>query len=397
MPDADETSELRALHARAYGRGGGLTEADAARLRALEDARVEARRTVSTDSPVVAADASEPHAEPADADRPEQVAAASTPGEAAVPPTSDETAVPRASNGLRADARRHWKALTAAAVAMLLVGLGAGWALFGGAEDGVVLTAAQQERRVELQTAGGYDPGSVHVIGSDEGAVVWYATRKQGELECMILDADGDSTDLCQNAEELVAQGFGITATLAGSRGESEREGEDDISATAVRSASGEVVAIIQRWPSDDVGWLAQFPIEERERAEELLSLGFQQYSFSVVGYIDDLPIWRGTRVEDGIAQECMIVDAVGATQCADAAEVQGGAALSVGGVVVDEAGGEQEPWSIDLRLTTSGIAYLTITGEVPSSRGTTPDVFTELSGQDGDPIRVEAPSDPTG
>lgn len=409
MLNADEARELRALHARAYGPGGGLTEADAVRMRALEEARVDSRETPSR--PFDAAQGVEPdRVEPAAESDPvhdSPAAPGDDQGEPVSAAASDPADVGRrepsadasGTGGLRSAVRTHWKVVAVASVALLVVGLGAGWALFGSRDDGVALTDAQQERRVELQTDGGYDQGSVRAIGTDEDAIVWFGTRKEGELECIVLDVGDQSNDMCQQADDLLSQGYGAGVTVASSGDGEGSDGEPmEVSATAVRSASGEIVAIIQRWPSMRTGWLAQFPADERERAEELLALGFEDYSFSVVGYVNDLPIWRGTRVDDGIAQECLIVDAVEATQCADAWKVQSGdEAVSLGGVVVDESDGSSASWSIDLQVTTSGSAYLTITGDVPAVPGSTTGAVVEVGGENGDPISVEAPSDPAG
>ncbi|OAN35160.1 hypothetical protein [Microbacterium sp. H83] len=420
MLNADETSELRDLQQRAYGRDGVLTSADAARLHELEAARAAAGRSPqiapheqeaadgraaageSADARVAGADAGDAVAVPAaraDAD------GGTLDGAALEGQRERDGGAPSATAaaGLWAAVRGRVPLVAAASVVLLLIGIAAGWALFGRAEERVALTGAQQERRVELQTDGGYDEGSVRAIGSDDDAVVWYGTKKDGELACIVLDAGGESSDMCQPADQLLSQGDGVGVTLIDPGGDAEDGapgGEEmQISATAVRAATGDIVALIQRWPSSRAGWLAQFAVGERERAEELLELGFEQYSFSVVGYVNDSAIWRGTRIDDGMPEECMIVDALDLMQCEDAVLVQNGdRALSIGGVEVDEGSGEAgTPWSIDLEVMAAGNAYLTIRGEVPDSLDSTTGAFVELGGEHGDPIRVEAPSDPAG
>ena len=63
MLQESESAELRALQGKAYGRDGGLTEVEAARLRELESMRVE------PDATVLAAAAAGPGADAVDAPR----------------------------------------------------------------------------------------------------------------------------------------------------------------------------------------------------------------------------------------------------------------------------------------------------------------------------------------
>lgn len=333
MLSADEVRELRVLQGRAYGRGGAVTDSEARRLGELEKrarlardsaepriapdsttvpgsrSRVDAPTTVPVDDPEPSA--SDPVGAPAAA----EVSTSSGPAprasiagtqadggsgsEADGASGSDQSTDP-ARGGIGGILRAHVKAAVAASAVLLLVGIAAGWAIFGHHDDGVPLTAAQQERRIELQAAGDFDQGSVRVIGQDDDATVWYGTRQDGELACIVLEVGENSTDMCQPQDEL-ASGYNSGVTLVDGEGDSGTQ----ISASAVRAASGEIVAIIQRWPSGGDAWLSQFTGSERTRAEQLLDLGFEEYSFSVIGYVNDLPVWRGTRIEDGTSQDC--------------------------------------------------------------------------------------------
>lgn len=397
MLSADEVRELRFLQGRAYGRDGALTDREARRLGELQEkARVspdpvgaptalDPSTAVSVDTRAPAADAVEsasgaPTTAAPEADTPE--------------PAGDVPSDPpqRRLGGIL---RGHLKTVVAASAVLLLVGLAAGWALFGRPDGGVAMTAAQQERRVELQTTGDFDQGSVRIIGQDDDATVWYGTKQEGELACIVLEVGDDATDMCQPEDELEASGYNAGVSLIDGEGESGMQ----INASAVRAASGEIVAIIQRWPSGGDDWLSQFTGAERTRAEQLLDLGFEEYSFSVVGYVNDLPVWRGARIEDGMSQDCLVVDALAAMQCADSWKVQSGdVGIGISGVEVDESGATTGSWSIDLGLTSSGNPYLTIRGDVPptvtSSPGSVPGAFIELGGEHGDPILVEVPSD---
>lgn len=403
MLSADEIGELRVLQGRAYGRDGALTEVEAQRLRELaEKARAvpepvgvptdqDPSTAVSVDATAPASDAHESPSVPQPSGSPAPETDTVDP---AVDPAGDAlTAPPR--RGLGGILRTHVKTVVAAAAVLLLVGLAAGWALFGRQDDGVALTAAQQERRIELQSSGDFDEGSVRIIGQDDDATVWYGTKQDGELACIVLEVGENSTDMCQPEDELEASGYNAGVSLVDGEGDSGTQ----ISANAVRAVSGEIVAIIQRWPSGGDAWLSQFTGSERTRAEQLLDLGFEEYSFSVVGYVNDLPVWRAARIEDGMSQDCLVVDALAAMQCADSWRVQSGdVGIGISGAEVDESGASTGSWSIDLGLTSSGNSYLMIRGDVPatvsSSPGSSPGSFIELGGEHGDPILVEVPSD---
>lgn len=397
MLQESESAELRALRVRAYGRDGGLTEADATRLRELESMRVEpvemVRADVAPDHGVDPVDATwwaddslPPHPEGPVSDPPSGGSA----GEGA-----DGSQAPEAS-GLHDAIRQHWKAAVAVAAVMLVVGLGAGWALFGHAGDAVALTTEQQQRRAELQAEGGFDAGSLQAIGWDEDALVWYATKGDGEQVCLTIDTVDDSASRCYRSEDVDnSMGAGVSIVSQSGEGDENRE---QIWASAVRAMNGELVAVIQRWEPSPDEWLSQFPVEERERAEELVEAGFEQYSFSVVGYFEDSPVWYGQRTDDGKLQDCLAVDAVGAIQCAEAGVTPGsGPGVEVSGVVVDDAGEAAEQWSVQLAFTPNGASYLVVSGDRDASNATqtpAPGATLELGGETADPLQADIPSD---
>lgn len=399
MLQESESAELRALRVRAYGRGGGLTEADATRLRELESMRVEpVEKTRAGIAPAV-----DPDVDAADVSRP---AAESLLPHAAAP-VSDApqgTAVvegvdlpqPVEARGLRAVIRQHWKAAVAASAALIVIGLTAGWALFGSSGDAVALTSEQQQRRAELQAEGGFDAGSLRAIGRDEDALVWYATKNEGEHVCLTIDTVDDSATQCHSSED-VDNSMGAGVSIVPQSGDGD-ENPEQIWASAVRAMNGELVAVIQRWDTSPDDWLSQFPVQERERAEELVEAGFEEYSFSVVGYFKDSPVWYGQRTADGQLQDCLAVDAVGAIQCAEAGVTPGsGQGVEVSGVIVDDAGGATEQWSVQLAFTPSGTSYLVVSGGQDASTAeqtVKPGQTLELGGEKQDPIQVDIPSD---
>lgn len=390
MLQESDVVELRALQAKAYGRDGALTEAEAARLRGLESAR-----TAVPEVDGVAPD---------DGRHPDSVddagmADASPPEETATPPGDVAADVDEEhhSPGLRSTARQHWKLVAAMSVALLVIGVGAGWALFGRAADGVALSAEQQERRAELQADGEFDPGSVRAIGEDDDALVWYATKDDGKKICLTLDTAQKSARQCQPAEDLEnGNGIGVNLTTESPDGGT----PEQLWASAARSMSGEILAIIQRWDTGGQDWLAQFAADERARAEELLEQGFEQYSFSIVGYFRDEPVWYGQRVDDGTPKDCLLVDAIGEIQCVESELAQSSEqALGIGGVTVED-GVTASSWDITLAFTSTSTPYLVITGDVPADQTAQPGASVkpgetlELGGEYQDPIQVEIPSD---
>lgn len=395
---AENAAELRALQLKAYGRDGGLTDADALRLRELEATRE------STPAATAAPDAAVPEttavessrAESTDVPVAEEAADDDTAnGAGASEPTGDVQA--GETTALRAALRQHWKAIAAASAVLLVVGLAAGWALFGRA-GGVDLTAAQQERRAELQADGGYDAGSLRAIGREEDVLVWHATKEDGEMVCLILDTPQDSATQCQRSEDAQnGSGVGVSVNLDSVEGED----AEQIWASAVRTTEGELVAIIQRWPSSQNDWLSQFAGEERVRAEELLEDGFQDYSFSVVGYFQDAPIWYGQRLVGATGEDCLVVDAIDGIACGPLGEAQS-SGLSLGGITADVSGSVEESWSITLAFTSNQTPYLVIAGDVSAADTAQPGVTVrpgetlELGGEYQDPIQVEIPSDDT-
>ncbi len=400
MPQESDSTELRALQAKAYGRDGGLTDAEAARLEELESLRGERdERGVPEPDPFGApgapglVDGSSASAQPS-------VGGGQAPVAEILPSAPDDGGDGRLSvetGGLRAVFREHWKAAVAASALLLVIGLGAGWALFGRSGDAVALTSAQQERRAELQADGGFDPGSLRAIGQEEDALVWYATKDEGDTICLTLDAADKSADQCQPAADLDnGNGIGLNASVT-VPGEDE-QGIEEIWASAARAMNGEVVGIIQRWRSDANSWLSQFQGDERERAEQLVEEGFEEFSFSVVGYFREAPVWRAQRIESDAAQDCLIVDAVDAVECRPAGDGQSSAdVIEVSGVTVDEAGGMLADWSVRLAYTPNGMPYLVVSGDstaVTAEQTLRPGETLELGGENQDPIQVDIPSD---
>lgn len=400
MSTGDE-AELRDLQAKAYGRAGGLTTEEAARLQELQRSRLGSAdgapsRPASTgqDPAVETSGETEERSTLPDAGA---APAAEAEGEEASgrgDATGDETPIeartaprPRLARAFR----ERWVQGVAAATALLLVGGVVGWAVSGIAADQVRLTSAQQTRLAEIETQG-FDDGTVRIIGEDEDALVWYGTKQEGEMECVILDVAETSSTQCARAEDLSA-GFQGGAVVVDS---SDPDNPTQVSAQAVRAASGEVVAVIQRWEAaPDDAWLAGFDKAERDRVMQLVDEGgFERYSISVVGYAGGEPVWSGVRSDETGTEQCLVVDAIGARHCVPSDEAQfPGEGISIEGVSLDEQTGAQRGWSIQLAFTRMGTAYLTITGDIPQGAQVDSGEFLVLGSEHGDPITVEVPS----
>lgn len=424
MPDADDAVELRALQARAYGRGGALSAAEAERLQQLQDAArsAVAQARVSEDttpssgpeptsdealsgkaSPVETPSESETGTDATESASP--AASPSTPvGEDADPePTALDAGEPRDSASGATDAalsparralstlRAHGRAATILTGAALAVGLGVGWAVFSPPSDDITLTAAQQDRQRELVDDGDYDPGSVRAVGKKDDALAWYGTKDDGELRCLTLDA-GDLTDTqCQpfdDGDTVRLQAFVWTQPVAAEeRGSSEQE---NVVASLQLSTSGEPMVSIERWSSSSA-FLDQFSGDERTRAQELYDEGYN-LNLSIVGTFRDEPVWVADSYTDRVEPEtCLIVDGAQAQTSCGPTDALGSDGLSV--VIADEGASRADV--VTLARTSSGVPYLTIERDVEVTSTTVVDgTRAEVGGERGDPIEIGISSD---
>ncbi|WP_314645983.1 hypothetical protein [uncultured Microbacterium sp.] len=429
MPDADDAVELRALQARAYGRGGALSAAEAARLQQLQDAARSAAVHASEAAGAVPSPgrASESDAAPPSAGAPaveiasgrdeasvagtasassavspsEPEGAGEEPDAAAHPTGTDAGGVPdtatEATGAETSPARRalstlraHGRAAAILTGAALAVGLGVGWAVFSPPSDDIALTAAQQERQRELVDDGDYDPGSVRAVGKKDDALAWYGTKDDGELRCLTLDA-GDLTDTqCQPVDDGAPflQAFVWTQPVAfEERGSTEQE---NVVASLQLSTSGEPMVSIEFWSSTSAV-LDQFSGDERTRAQELYDEGYT-LNLSIVGSFRDEPVWTADTYTDRVEQEtCLIVDGAQAQTSCGPTDALGSDGLSV--VIADEGASRAD--TVTLARTSSGVPYLTIERNVEVTSTTVVDgTRAEVGGERGDPIEIGISSD---
>lgn len=368
MRDAEEFEELRSLQARAYGRDGTLTPEEAIRLRELED-----RRIVRTAEPAAGAVAepeparlADPTVDPLAGGR---GTAAGDSREEPQPPAEDRTepgpatadadggpAVPTES--LRSLLRAHWRSFAIAAVAALVIGLGAGWLAFGRpGTPPVELTATQQQWESDLISSGVYDPGSIRALAVEEGAVIWSATRDERVRTCLILGTGSMTQPSCDRTERIADTGIYGSISVRGADDE-----QRQVSVQMLLSASGEPAVAVSTYDYDPTTSGVTYANEAETRtAERLVEDGFEVNSLWVIGYDGDVPVWTAMELES--QNQCLIYDGSTADSprvCADP-ETMLEQASSLVLTVVDSDTGETTHLEM---ASNQGPSYLVITRE---------------------------------
>lgn len=383
MPAETEAEERRALQRKAYGRGGGLTAAESQRLRTLEDARhpvddpqpappMGLQRDGSENTPAAQSEPVDGHA--------------AEPGEPATV-VPDAPAIPET---LPRTLRRYAKTVVAASAVLLVIGVGAGWALFAPRGAGLPLTDEQQQRRIELATDT-FDAGSIRALAQTDRAVAWYATQDGGEVLCLILDVGPQSQRDCRSSGKME---YGLSASLPLPPHDADSgdvvEGEN-VQARLLLSTAGEPMASIQRWGAGS-SIADQFSGQERDRAKALVAEGYD-FGLSMVGSFRGKPVWLGDRLsEQGAIERCLIVDAWGSGSCQ---QLEAALRVGVSAQMVDvDSGGTVRATSVlDLQFTGRQTPYLTITETRSASVSVVaPGDFAIVQGPPGDPIQVEPP-----
>jgi hypothetical protein len=381
MPQESDADELRMLQRQAYGRDGGLTDAEAARLRELERRDAVASIDAAGEPPAPEA------AVPASAHLADVVPPVDDTSDDA--PTGPEPTTSRLKTAMR-ELRRHWRFAVVASVLLLGIGVGAGWALFGHDREAISLTAEQQQRRLELYDTGDYDEGSLRPVGQDdEGAVVWYGTKIDGEQQCLVLDVGEESGQQCAPRDDSSMFSLSTSVTVPGiADPASEVVSDIGVSAFLLISTTGEPMVAIQRWEQTSDNLVQQFTGVERTRAEELTADG-TAWNLSIIGYFRDEPVWLINGDGDNSMQTCLVVDAAGGErQClrTEAAIKDGISAV----VFVDDGADGSEAWTIQVAYTVSQTPYLVITRD-PTPASVT---FSEFSENDDG---ADSGGDPTG
>lgn len=292
MQEAGEAARRRELQRRAYAPGGALSAAELAELHELQnrgrgatagsEPRAEEVLPPAASLQVVEPEPSRPAVAAADD---ASTAMAPTPSP---PSRPDAQQAAPGSSRARVPVRRRVLAGVAAVAALL--GLGAGWLLFGTDLGRTAMTAEQQAAWSDLETAGEYDAGSIHLVGEKYGATTWRATRDDEKLSCLILTRkDLAPAGTCMPAGNA-AEGFELQVTL-----DYAEDGDHYLLwAMIVEDSEGEPVAVIQRQNMGETtwDWRAQYSQEELALAEVLDGSGFAGEHLQILGYDGAMPVW---------------------------------------------------------------------------------------------------------
>lgn len=301
MLDADERIELRALQARAYGRDGGLDEREAMRLHELL-----ARRT-GGEEPTEPSPGAGDH----DGDRLDAAATASD-----TYPDATAAPVPPARPSLRAALRSHAIVFAIGAVAVLGLGAGAGWLLAQQPSgSAIALDPEQQDWQEAMVAQEDFDVGSVRAAGIEGDAVIWVATKQQGEWTCLVIGTGENVNPVCNPTESVESMGLYAAAEV-----EVDDQLTRQISAQLFLTLDGDPAISSYSYifaPSDNGTTYANE--REVEIAEGLAAQGYDSGSIQLIGYDGDTPIW--TARETGTGNSCLIIsgeDAAPGSACDD-------------------------------------------------------------------------------
>lgn len=350
MLDADELAEMRALHARAYGRDAHLSDVDAARLRELEGRRVIGALTER------AAETRDAHGQVPSAGSGRQAAEAS-----GVDGTA-ETPVPWVPELVEGSVLSRipslWRPIAIAAAAALVVGIGLGWFLFGRPiQHTVALTPEQQEWQSALLADGVYDSGSVRAVAVEKDVVVWTATKDGRKSTCLILGSGDEPQPSCGPTETVDDEGLWASLIL-----EISDEVRREVVASVLFAPSGEpVVRVDVMDQTPGTSSITYANETETSSAAQLAEDGFDPNSIWVAGYDGDVPIWTATQLAS--QAQCLIYDGSAPSSprvCADPqtmTEQDSGLVLNV----VDTETGETTTFEMSSNY---GPSYLVITRE---------------------------------
>ncbi|WP_417508052.1 hypothetical protein [Microbacterium sp.] len=267
--------ELRMLRAKAYGQGSGLSVEELTRLRELEgwDA-VGADASVSVPEPVVSV--------------PEPVVSVPEPVEG--PRGSADASTGSAIGSADVPRRlRRWPLGIVTAVALLGIGLGAGWGMWGWDSEASALAAAHGDTQAELEAEQLYDPGTVVPVAEDYGVVVWRANRSDGEELCVIVTSPPRAPQTDCVTQERVDNYAWPSAMVMVPEGE-DKAGQQ-LSASLIPQANGEIVPFIQVWGEDD-SWKLQYSEDELAQLQSLEETGHTGAMLQILGRDGDRLVW---------------------------------------------------------------------------------------------------------
>lgn len=302
MLTPEESAELRSLQERAYGRDGRLTPEELDRLHELESRRGTPGFSVADSSAGSGAESAAGAESGTRTElrtraelrtrvqlRSQAVLDAAAGSDADAPPTTEPV---EASDPQPRRRSRRWLAIAAGGA--VLVGLGAGWMLWGWDSAQFALSVAHAEQRVELESTGDFDPGTVVAMSEQHGVVVWRAERHEGEEQCVIVTTQTAKQSGCAMLND--ANMSSAYASITVPDGE-ELQGQS-LSAYLLSSTSGEIVPTIQVWDDTGVVWESQYTEQELAAITRIEAEGFDPSSLGILGYDGETPVWTSWRPE---------------------------------------------------------------------------------------------------
>ena len=292
MLDADRSVELRALQARAYGRAGALSAADAARLRELESAKTRLAGPPATRSPETRA--------PDPAQAPRGVAEE----EGSASPADPAVDVERQGGSPLIALRHHRRLAVAVATAFAVIGLALGWLLFTDRGPAPMQLSAQQEEwQSAIVASGDFDPGSVRAMAEEEGVVIWFATKNESADVCLVLGHEDATAPACTTREQAVVQGVNATLTKPVSQSQTY-----DVEAQMLLTPAGEPAVVTRSYITSPQSTAMFASPDEAEAATALAErTGLDRRTILVAGYDDDVPIWTG--IDMSTQRYCLVYD----------------------------------------------------------------------------------------
>jgi hypothetical protein len=287
------------LRAKAYGPGSGLSPEELERLRELEG-----WNRLSDAEPPAAPETSEVREPAAESD----LADASTgPTDDFLQEFADDAAVEPAS----APPTRRPRAWAAAA--LLAVGLGVGWGIWGWDRDAAVLAATHGHTQAELESSERYDRGTVTPLLEQYGVVIWAAQRADGTERCVIITSPKLAAPQpgCVTTEQMADSAWPNAMTTVP---DGEEKAGQQLSAALLPLPSGELVPYVQVWDLENSGWESQFDENELAQLRSLEAAGHGRATLNILGHDGDHVIWSTGEtgmlcviagVDDGFVEAC--------------------------------------------------------------------------------------------
>lgn len=330
MLSADESAELRELQTKAYGRNGALSVEELARLRELERERrpgvVETAMTTDAETAesfeAVGYDPSTGSGIDAGSESGRLGAEAAELPAAEPGPRAPEAqggAEHRSERGMGIEAagasagtalRRRWPVIVAASAAILAIGLGTGWGIWGWDAHTFALAAAHADQRTEIEASGDFDPGTVVPVAEQHGVVVWRADRSDGDEVCVIVTTASQTQSGCARQEDLGNSAW-TNAMITVPEGE-EKAGQQ-LSAALIMTPAGELVPVIQVWDQSSSDWESQYSEAELAQLRRIEAAGYLGSSLGILGYDGDTVVWSSwgpgfcviAAADDGLVEAC--------------------------------------------------------------------------------------------